>query len=231
MKGIVPLLISAIALFFLIGSLTASYYDDGWYGSQSNDFGPYTWDSNRVVINFYIDKYLTIDLDVPNDDIFLHDEINRCISRQITDNACNASTLKEEVKGICEDYGIDDPQVELKSPYGDNSFIFLSRGIGISMFPTLKNGDMVVLNKTHDFQVGDIVAAVYPNEYGGIMKRVSVIRGDEVYLISDNVNGTFVKNGERYEYEGLRTWVSMSDIKGVLIDTYRDDDYRDVFEV
>ena len=44
------------------------------------------------------------------------------------------------------------------------------------------------------------------------------IKGDKLFLVSDNVNGSYVKNGEVYEYEGLRTWVNISDIHGVVID-------------
>ncbi|MDO5824340.1 zinc ribbon domain-containing protein [Methanobrevibacter sp.] len=40
--------------------------------------------------------------------------------------------------------------------------------------------------------------------------------------ISDNVNGTYVKNGELYEYEGIRNWVGISDIFGVIIDIHND---------
>jgi len=94
------------------------------------------------------------------------------------------------------------------------------------MEPTIKDGDMLVINKTRDFQVGDIVSAYYQPRQLDVLKRVAKIDGDEVYLISDNANGTLVKNGELYEYKGLRAWVNMSDIRGVLIDHYSIDDYN-----
>jgi hypothetical protein len=38
--------------------------------------------------------------------------------------------------------------------------------------------------------------------------------------------GLLKKNGQIYEYEGLRAWVNISDINGVLIDSYREDNYN-----
>ena len=112
---------------------------------------------------------------------------------------------------------MDNPDISLTSPYGNDSFIFFGIANGISMEPTIKNGAVMVFNKTHDIHEGDIVSAEYSNP-GDIIKRVGEIRGSRVYLISDNVNGSYVKNGRTVEYEGLRTWVDMSDIQGVLID-------------
>jgi S-adenosylmethionine:tRNA-ribosyltransferase-isomerase (queuine synthetase) len=65
--------------------------------------------------------------------------------------------------------------------------------------------------------VGDIVS-INSKEYGGIMKRVDKIEGNNVYVVSDNKNVYYQEiNGELYEYKGLCTWVDISEIEGVAI--------------
>lgn len=192
-------------------------YDDEKYFYE-------TLNPNQIVIDFYGDSNNTISIYVPDNDYYLQNDIHKCIDNQINDLNANVTTLKNEISNICMKHGIDNPDITFKSPYGNNSFLFSSEARGISMEPTINHRDTLILNKTHDFEVGDIVSAIYPYEHNGyILKRVAVIDGDEVYLVSDNVNGTYVKYGKEYEYEGLRTWVNMSDIRGVLVDNFRDE--------
>ena len=74
------------------------------------------------------------------------------------------------------------------------------------------------MNKTHDIHVGDIVVAD-SEEYGGIIKRVDQINGNDIHLISDNKNISYEYiNGVLYEVKGVTTWVDISDIGGVVID-------------
>ena len=74
-----------------------------------------------------------------------------------------------------------------------------------------------MLNKTHDIHVGDIVVAE-SDEYGGIIKRVDQIDGNDVHLISDNKEVSYEHiNGVLYEVKGVTTWVDISDIHGVAI--------------
>ena len=89
---------------------------------------------------------------------------------------------------------------------------------GTSMLPTLQDGQTVLVNKTHDVHVGDIVVAE-SDEYGGVIKRVDNIQGDSIHLVSDNKNIAYeFINGELYEIKGITTWVDISDINGVVID-------------
>ena len=63
----------------------------------------------------------------------------------------------------------------------------------------------------------DIVVAE-SDEYGGIIKRVDDIRGNDVHLISDNKEISYEYiNGDLYEVKGITTWVDISDIGGVVI--------------
>ena len=228
MKVVFSILISIFLIFLFIGNVSADYYEyidpfDGteFYNPYSNYYR--TSDPNQIVIEFDGDGSYYVYAPADNYYDNLLNEIYQCIYDQTGDSNANVTTLKNEVKKICQEHGIDNPDVIIKSPYGDDTFLYMGIANGISMEPTIKNGDMLVLNKTHDFQVGDIVSAYYHPKHIDILKRVATINGDEVYLISDNVNGTYVKNNHVYEYEGLRTWVNMSDINGVLIDSYQDD--------
>lgn len=228
------ILISIFGIFVLIGSVYANYYyeyADPWYGTEFFDMNSNYYDSNsnQVVIEFFEGGSSYIDVYVPQNDYYLQNEIYGCILDQTYDSNANVATLKNEVREICQNYGIDNPNISVKSPYGDDSFVYLGKADGISMEPTIKDGSMLILNKTHDIHVGDIVSAEYRPKNIDILKRVSVINGDEAYLTSDNVNGTFVKNGKEYEYEGLRTWVNISDINGVLIDSYYDNNYNNLY--
>lgn len=59
---------------------------------------------------------------------------------------------------------------------------------GDSMLPTLKNGDLVVINPNSDLCVGDIVLAQHPFKKSvKIIKRIAEILPDEKYfLVGDN---------------------------------------------
>jgi len=86
------------------------------------------------------------------------------------------------------------------------------------MLPTLQDWQTVLMNKTHNIKVGDIVVAE-SDEYGGIIKRVDRIDGNNVHLASDNKNVSYEYiNGVLYEVKGVTTWVDISDIGGVVID-------------
>ncbi len=130
----------------------------------------------------------------------------------------NITTLKEGIAVLCEKYGIDDAEISIDSSIGPDQIPVLVHVDGTSMLPTLKDGQSVLINKTHEVHVGDIVVAE-SDEYGGIIKRVDNIQGNSVHLISDNKNIAYeYLNGQLYEIKGITTWVDVSDINGVVID-------------
>ena len=130
----------------------------------------------------------------------------------------NITTLKEGIAVLCEKYGIDDAEISIDSSIGPDQIPVLVHVDGTSMLPTLKDGQSVLINKTHDVHVGDIVVAE-SDEYGGIIKRVDNIQGNSVHLISDNKNIAYeYLNGQLYEIKGITTLVDVSDINGVVID-------------
>lgn len=65
---------------------------------------------------------------------------------------------------------------------------------GTSMEPTLKNGDIVLLNKTTAFSRGDICGFAWNNKI--LIKRVIGIPGDWIEIDTD---GTVYLNGERLD--------------------------------
>ena len=136
----------------------------------------------------------------------------------MNDTTSNITTLKDNITNICNEYGLSGVTINVDSIIGPNQIPVKAYVDGDSMFPTLKNGQSVVFNKTHDIHVGDIVVAE-SDEYGGIIKRVGDINGDSIYLVSDNKDVSYEYiNGNLYELKGITTWVDISDINGVVID-------------
>ena len=79
------------------------------------------------------------------------------------------------------------------------------------------DGQNVLVNKTHDVKVGDIVIAE-SDEYGGIIKRVDEINENQIHLVSDTKEISYEYiNGDLYEISGITTWVDTSDIGGGVI--------------
>lgn len=135
----------------------------------------------------------------------------------MNNTTANVSTLRNDIECLCEDYGLKNPKISIDSSIGADQIPVIITVDGISMLPTLVDGQQVLLNKTHDIHVGDIVVAE-SDEYGGIIKRVDEIKGDSVHIISDNNSTSYEYiDGVLYEIEGIETWVDISDINGVII--------------
>ena len=131
----------------------------------------------------------------------------------------DAKSLKQGILRICLDHGLDSVKVNLDSSVGENEIPVLFHVHGSSMYPTLNDGQVVIVKKTKDIQVNNIVVA-NSTEYGNIIKRVSDIKGDQVYLTSDNKDvKSEYRNGTLYETKGITAWVSVNDIYGVVIDS------------
>ena len=127
------------------------------------------------------------------------------------------SSYRHGIEDICRQYGLENVKINIESSIGPNQIPIIVTVDGTSMLPTLQDRQNVLLNKTHDIHVGDIVVAE-SDEYGGIIKRVDQIKGNEVHLISDNKGISYEYiNGVLYEVSGITTWVDISDINGVVI--------------
>lgn len=136
----------------------------------------------------------------------------------MNDTESNFSTYVNGINSLCGRYGLENPEINIDSSIGPGQIPVVVHVDGTSMLPTLKDGQTVLLNKTHNVHVGDIVVAE-SDEYGGIIKRVDQIDGDNIHLSSDNKEiGYEYINGVLYEVKGISTWVDISDINGVVID-------------
>jgi phage repressor protein C with HTH and peptisase S24 domain len=125
-------------------------------------------------------------------------------------------SIKSEVTVIANKYNYTNVDVTLKSQFGENQLVMAPTVSGDSMYPTLTDGQRIVVLKTKNFKVGDIVIAKYP-EVGLIVKRVSIIEANRVYLISDNTQVTNIVNASgTFVESGLKTWVPRGDVIGVV---------------
>ena len=99
---------------------------------------------------------------------------------------------------------VEDIEDYIPYPTKDADGLFALRVVGFSM-------------KNVGILDGDIVVAE-SDEYGGIIKRVDQINGNNVHLVSDNKQVSYENiNGVIYEVKGITTWVDISDINGVVI--------------
>lgn len=144
-------------------------------------------------------------------------EVSEFVSNNLNNSTMDVDEMKVGVQKICKKYGSDNCTVNIDSIIGKDQIPIIVWAQGASMLPTIQDGQYVLVNKTQDIHVGDIVS-VNSKEYGGIMKRVDKIEGDNVYLVSDNKNVYYqVVGDEVYELKGLCTWVDISEIEGVAI--------------
>ncbi|MBR4447084.1 S24 family peptidase [Methanobrevibacter sp.] len=135
----------------------------------------------------------------------------------MNDTGSDIASYRHGIEDICNQYGLEDVDINIDSSIGPNQIPIVVTVDGTSMLPTLKDGQTALVNKTHDIHVGDIVVAD-SEEYGGIIKRVDQIKGNDIHLVSDNKNISYeFINGELYQIKGISTWVDISDINGVVI--------------
>ncbi|MEG3224771.1 MAG: peptidase S24 [Methanobacteriales archaeon Met13] len=152
------------------------------------------------------------------------DEMKNKAMEGVQDDTSTVESIKADMVAIAQKYNYT-AQVKLTSPFGENQLPMPATVKGMSMVPTLQDGQDIIVLKTTDFKVGDLVVARHP-DYGLIVKRIAQIKGDQVYLKSDNrqieivgtetriVNG--VEEVITIEKTPLDTWLSRPDIVGVV---------------
>ena len=146
----------------------------------------------------------------------MEEEIADHISNSIYAPESTLDSIKADVKLIASKYGYKKVNVQLRSQFGVDQLSMPAVVKGNSMYPTLRDGQRIIVLKTKDFKVGDIVVAKHP-EYGLIVKRVGKIEGDSVYLISDNKNIEQIYTGTSIvTLVPLNTWLPRSAIIGVV---------------
>ena len=178
---------------------------------------------------FINDSYVVVSMDGENISTFMltapflydnqkiSNEINDYVFNEVNNNlSANISDIKKGIENITQNNGIGDTIINIDTPFGDNQIPILFIVNGTSMVPTLEDNQQIIVLKTKDIKVGDIVVA-NDSQYGIIVKRVSEINGSEVYLTSDNKNvETIYINGIPYNKQGITTWIDISNIIGVV---------------
>jgi signal peptidase I len=141
----------------------------------------------------------------------------------VEDADSSVASIKADMQNIATKYNYT-IKTTIKSQFGEDQLPMPATVKGTSMVPTLKDGQSIVVLKTSNFKVGDLVVAHHP-EYNLIVKRVGAINGTQVYLESDNhnvevtneiqyVNG--VKQEVRVTKTPLSTWLPTSNVIGVV---------------
>ncbi|WP_298523464.1 S24 family peptidase [uncultured Methanobrevibacter sp.] len=194
-------IILALIVLFLLGFLALNFL--------GNDYVNVYIDGENISVN----TNTLSNVDTHN----LNQEICDYALDVMDDPTADVETLKEGISNICSKYGLEDVEISIDSSFGKNQIPVIVYVDGTSMVPTLQDGQAVLINKTHDVNVGDIVVAE-SDEYGGIIKRVDEVDGNSIHLVSDNKEISYeIINGELYELKGISTWVDISDINGVAI--------------
>lgn len=134
---------------------------------------------------------------------------------QMNDPNSNISSIKEEIRQIANNYGFSNININIKSQFGEDQLPMLVSVDGTSMMPTLKDGENIIILKTKDIKVGDIVV-VRDSDYSLLIKRVGIINGSQIFLSADNNDTTtVVENGMVYDMVAVEKWTNRSNVVGV----------------
>ena len=156
-------------------------------------------------------------------DVMVNEMKNKAMN-DVQDDTSTVDSIKSDMQSIARNYNYT-IQVKLLSQYGENQLPMPATVSGTSMVPTLKNGQNIIVLKTSNFKIGDLVVARHPT-YDLIVKRVAAIKGDQVYLKSDNrqieivgtqtqvING--VVEQVTIEKTPLDTWLPKDNVVGVV---------------
>lgn len=138
-------------------------------------------------------------------------EMEKKAKNDIYEDNSTVVSIKEDMEEIAHKYNYN-ITVKVVSQYGDDQLPMPATVKGTSMLPTLHEGQELIVLKTTDLKVGDIVVARYPG-HGLIVKRLAQIKGNQVYLMSDNrdviVEGNMITRG-------LDIWLPKNDVVGVV---------------
>ena len=127
-------------------------------------------------------------------------------------------SIESDVKLISKKYDYSNVNVNLKSQFGENQLPMPAVVSGNSMYPTLKDGQDLIILKTENFKVGDIVISKH-SEYDLIVKRVGKIENNRVYLMSDNKEVETIYEGNYIITKTpLNTWVPRNYVIGIVED-------------
>jgi len=138
-----------------------------------------TIETNGVNTNVSTKNSLFSSLPIP-----MKTEMKIKAKEDILDSNSTVESVKKDISAIAKKYNYT-ADVKIKSQFGSDTLSMLLSVSGTSMVPTLQDGQDIVILKTNNLKVNDIVVAIHP-DYGLIVKRLKKIEGNKVYLMSDN---------------------------------------------
>lgn len=151
-------------------------------------------------------------------------EMERKAMEDIQDPHSSVESIKKDLSAIAEKYNYT-ADVTIKSQFGTDQLPMPATVSGTSMVPTLQDGQDIIVLKTKNIKVEDIVVAFHP-DYGMIVKRLKKIEGNRVYLMSDNrqvevyTTETPLPDGaveiQTIKKTPLDTWLSKDKVIGVV---------------
>lgn len=207
-------IIFGLLLLSIIAAASAIYMD---YGTNK---------VNLVIKTNGTDTYITNEskLSGPKSQEMMQDIKQNVITDVASSNSTDES-IKSDVRNIASKYDYN-ANVKIVSQFGIDELPLFVTVNGTSMVPTLKNGQELIVLKTNNLNVGDIVVAIHPT-YGLIVKRISMIEVNQVYLTSDNkkveiINKkTTLPNGTvktiKEQKSSLNTWLPRNNVIGVVM--------------
>ena len=206
--GLIIVLLVLVALVGSAGYLIANQHNIG-----------ITIETNGTDVSVYSSSWFH----VPETMI---DEMNVKALADVEDPDSSVGSIKTDMQNIARKYNYT-VDVKILSQFGEDQLPMPATVKGTSMVPTLEDGQSIVVLKTTDFKVGDIVVARHP-DYKLIVKRVGKINGSQVYLESDNKKVEVVTSQVRYvngmkqivtiQKTPLNTWLPKSNVIGVVKD-------------
>ena len=151
-------------------------------------------------------------------------EIKDKATTDVESSNSTVDSIKSDVKNIASKFNYN-ANVRISSQFGTDELPMPATVNGTSMVPTLQDGQEIIVLKTNNLKVGDIVVAEHPT-YGLIVKRLSIIDVNQVYLTSDNKNveiynnTTTLPNGTvetvTVKKTPLNTWIPTNNVIGVV---------------
>ena len=154
----------------------------------------------------------------------MKDEMQQKAAEQIIESNSTVESIGNDMNAIAKKYNYT-ATVTINSQFGTNQLPMPATVSGTSMVPTLKDGQSIIVLKTKDYKVDDIVVAIHP-DYRLIVKRLKKIEDNRVYLMSDNRNVEYftteknLGNGlveiDTYKKTPLDTWLPRENIVGVV---------------
>ncbi len=146
----------------------------------------------------------------------MEQEVAQYLASAIKNPNSTIESITADITTIGQKYNYEKVTVNLKSQFGENQLPLPAVVSGDSMYPTLNDGQNLMVLKTKNFKVGDIVISKH-DEYGLIVKRVGKIEPNRVYLMSDNKNVETIYQGNYIITKTpLNTWVPRDYIIGVV---------------